>query len=109
VIAIEKCRKIIGDPTIPDNEIESIREALYSLAFVLFDECAAKPKDFSRESEADAGAERLQFRKALALMPEFEREHIEERAAIKEYEAELNKDEAERSAIQEYVERPRSH
>jgi len=107
VISLEKCRKILGDSSLSDNELEAIREAMYGLAFVAFDEFAVKPKDTSRESSPDEGVERLQFTKALALTPEIESEQIEERAAIKQFEAGLSKDEAERSAIQEYIDRQR--
>ena len=105
MITTEKCRRIIGDPTISDIEIESIRETLYSLAFASFDEYSVRQSNSNegpRECEPEI-VDRFQFNRALEIAPTTARQEIEERAAIKEFEAEMNRDEAERSAIQEYI------
>lgn len=107
MISLDRCRQLLGDPLLPDDQISSTRDALYSLGFKAYDDYTTGVQEANEErsQSADIPIERFQFDRALLLIPEDEREGIEERAAIKEFEGEIDRDEAERTAIQEYIDR----
>lgn len=109
MISLELCREILGDQSLPDEQVDSIREAIYSIAFSAFDEYSSNTQRTGNEGSKDKSVEfeRFQFDRALSLVPDTVCEDIEERAAIREFEGELSKDEAERSAFQEYIDRQR--
>ena len=104
MISLERCREILGDQSLPDDQVASIREAIYSIAFVAFDDYVSKANGTGDKACRSMDVEKFQFDRALTLVSEEVRTGIEERAAIKEFEGELGRDEAERSAVQEYIE-----
>jgi len=107
MISLERCREILGDQSLPDGQVVSIREAIYGIAYCAFDEFASNAQRAGNEKCQNNGIQfqRFQFDKALSLVPGAVCEDIEERAAIMEYEGEIGRDEAERSAFQEYINR----
>ena len=98
MFSLERCRQILGrDCTLDDVELVTLRDQLYGLADVLTDHLRNQPqfngKDALEIVEPDV------YQAALRLLPEIEREDVEERAAIIEFEGGVERDEAERQAI----------
>ncbi len=91
MLSLRRCRELLPrDATLSDAELEELRGLLYVLAEVLIHEFTLQQGTPEPGSRLDA---------MLDLMPPEDREAIEERAAIKEYEAGLERDEAERAAL----------
>lgn len=107
MISLERCREILGDQSLPEDQVASMREAIYSIAFVAFDDYVSKANVTGDKVSQSVAGEKFQFERALTLVSEEVRAGIEERAAIKEFESESGRDEAERTAFQEYIDRQR--
>jgi hypothetical protein len=86
-LAISQCRVILGDAArdLSDQQVEALRDQLYAIATV--------------SRQAFWAAKQLPFDLALGLLPVAEREEVEERAAIAEFEGKLSRDQAERLAL----------
>jgi hypothetical protein len=95
MLSLDNCRTLLDrdGEELNDADLATLREQLYSLATLTVEV-------FSRsESQQDAS-----FKDALALFGKSERETIEERAAVMEFEGKLEREIAERSAISQAVE-----
>jgi len=97
MLSLERCREIVGRGS--DAELDLAREQLYALADVVIHAFVEH-----RASEQGPGAE---FADALKLLPCEHADDATERAAIIEFEAGRNWDEAERQAILAVVGRHR--
>ena len=98
MFSLERCRQILGrDCELDDVELTKLRDQLYGLADVLIDQVRIQSRIYVNDKpeivEPDA------YQSALRLLPESERDDVEERAAIIEFEGGTNRDEAERQAI----------
>lgn len=100
MLSLQRCRDILGPKCgLDDQQIEKLRAQIYGIANVITDQMGkSKPRrpDTHQEiQEIDADG----FQAALKLLTDEDREEIEERAAIIEFEAGTDTDEAERKAI----------
>ena len=94
MLSLERCRKTLGDGAPPaDEDLERIRRDLYVLARVAV-------SAFGTHHAVDR-PERLKA--ALRLVPDHEQEALEERATICEYDGGLDRDDAERAVLSDYV------
>jgi hypothetical protein len=100
MFSLERCRSILGrECALDDDQLTRLRDQLYGLADVVTEELLIQRQiDGAEESEVGASGA-AHYRKALNLLPESEREDVEERAAIIEFEAGTDRDDAERKAI----------
>lgn len=95
MLSLDNCRTLLDreGEELNDADLATVRDQLYSLATLTVEV-------FSRiESQQDAS-----FRDALALFRKSDRETIEERAAVMEFEGKLEREIAEKSAISQAVE-----
>ena len=92
MLSLEKCRQILGNEQ-ADHDLERLRDALYGLAGVVV------TGFLEQRIVIPAG----QFKRALQLVPANERDALEERAAIREYDGGLERDDAERAALSEIM------
>jgi len=74
-----------------DNQVQQIRDQLYTVARVVL---------------ATQGAGERSFSEAIAALPGNQRVEAEERAAILEFDGKLTRDQAERLAISKYLRLP---
>ena len=87
MLSLQKCRSLLGpDCELADSQIEQLRQELYALAHIAL--------DAHRESTRPANEDT-----PLAHLPRENREEAEERAAIFEFDAGLQRGAAERKAI----------
>lgn len=95
MLSLDDCRTLLNrdGEELNDADLADLRDQLYSLASLTVER-------FSR-IECKEGAT---FKDALALFGQSERETIEERAAVIEFEGKLEREVAERSAISQAVE-----
>ena len=93
MLSLERCRTALGDgaPS-ADEEVERIRRDLYALARVAVSAFGGHRADRDERVEA-----------ALRLVPPHDREGLEERAAVREYDGGLDLDAAERVVLMDYV------
>jgi len=91
MLSLANCRELLGveSAKIVDEEMEALRDQLYSLANLSLKDFQAKGK--SRSS--------CSFRLSLGQCFEESRIEVEERAAVMEFDGNLSRDEAERAAI----------
>jgi hypothetical protein len=101
VLTLQQCRKLVGaDCDLSDNELEVAREQLYALAALTIDVVTDRKRTRLRlVSPKPSSLPAPSFMAALNLIENDQRNEIEERAAILEYDANLSRDEAERTAI----------
>jgi hypothetical protein len=104
MLSVKRCREILGaDATVTDERLEHLRDEMYALAGVVVERIAqSDPRP--REVEQDRSGVRP-LKAALRLLPGDDTEDVEERAAIIEFEAGVDRDEAERRAIMGTIER----
>lgn len=96
----EKCRLLLGtDCKLTDSQLEQLRQEIYALSDVVLESFYAQKLSAAgrlRESQNISGC--------LSGIPHAERETVEERAAILEFERGLKRCEADRQAFGEWVE-----
>lgn len=96
MLSLQRCREILGrDCLLDDDQLARLRDQFYGLTDVITGKLLAHRSGWS------AGG----FKAALTLLPECEREDVEERAAIIEFDAGLERGQAERKAIQGEIRR----
>lgn len=114
MLSLKRCRELLGFKcALTDYELGVLRDQLYGLAQVLVEAvldrrrgegCSgaaeAVPVDGVGENGSAPSIKSLQD--MLTQLPPDQREHLEERAAIREFDGSLGRDEAERAAIFEY-------
>jgi hypothetical protein len=84
MLSLERCRKVLGlDKKLSDEDLATLRDQLYCFAAL-----ALEVRDNQKRSV-------LEMRDVGSI----DRDALEERAAIIEFEGKLSKDEAERNAI----------
>ena len=99
MLSLERCRKTLGDSAPPaDEDLERSRRDLYALAQVTV----------SAFGTRHAVGQPQRLKEALRLVPNHEQETLEERAAICEYDGGLDRDDAERAVLSDYVRVARS-
>jgi hypothetical protein len=89
MLSLDNCRDLLGcdGEELDAADLESIRDQLYSVARLTLER---SPTSSGQEST---------FKDALTFFPQLERESIEERAAVIEFEGKLRREVAEKSAI----------
>lgn len=98
MLTLQKCRSLLGaDCKLTDAELEQLRQELYGFADVAVEAFCA-----SRRANNGGSSTSQNVSECLSQIPEQERQGVEERAAILEYEANLTKPEAERQAFGEW-------
>ena len=96
-LSLQKCRSLLGpNCELTDSQIDQLRQELYALAHIAL--------DAHRETNRPANNED----NSLANLPRENRDEAEERAAIFEFDAGLQREAAERKAIEGMNRRPRS-
>lgn len=95
MLSLDNCRRLLDEDgeALNDADLATLRDQLYSLASLVLER-------YSR-SECKNNAT---FKDALAVFGPSERETIEERAAVIEFEGKLEREIAERTAISQAVE-----
>jgi hypothetical protein len=93
MLSIAKCRQLLGpnQRDLSDQQIEALRTGLYEAASVVL--ALRVPCRVRTDPEASA----------LAAVPESDREVVEERAAVLEFDANMSRDTATRQALHAYV------
>ena len=96
MLSLDKCRRILGpDCDLSDQDIERLRDQLCDLATVAI---------VVHEEQRQAGVVMEGNETKLRMIPEDDRDEVEERAAILEFDGGISKQEAERLAVQQYFE-----
>ena len=94
MLSLEKCRQLLGDEAPQDDhDLERLRREMYVLAGVAVSAFC--------ERKVVSGEDR--FEAALRLVPADEREALDERASIREYDGGFDRGVAERSALSDYM------
>ncbi len=95
MLSVKSCREFLGleSGNLSDREIEALRDQLYCLATLTITHFVKTQSEGKSESNV------LDFRTALSSFMHHEKEGIEERAAVMEFDGNLPRDEAERAAI----------
>jgi hypothetical protein len=111
MLSLERCRSLIGpDRNLSDAQLEQLRQDLYALANAALESFRHREK---RHNKYPVGQNPPPLQKAtvsetISLLPVAERNLLEERAAILEFEAGLNRQDAERQALLEWAGRSSS-
>ena len=93
MLSLEACRKLLGPNCDgPDQEIERLRDQLYQLARSILDLMEPEQSESQPERHSPAAA-------VIRLLPQNERERLEERAAFLEFEGGRDRTVAERSVL----------
>ena len=96
MLSTKRCREIIGrNRIVTDENISEIRDLFMALADFVLDQAEAQ----------DAARDTVQFSKILEDLPEEDREALEERIAIREIDGDMNRDEAGRCTLTDYLRR----
>jgi hypothetical protein len=99
VLSLQKCRSLLGaDCKLNDAELEQLQRELYAVADVAVGAFCAQ-----KRSGSGNGSKSQIVSGCLGGIPDKEREAVEERAAILEFESGLRKPEAERQAFGEWA------
>lgn len=99
MLSLQKCRSLLGaDCKLTDAELEQLQRELYAVADVSIGALCAQKRSCSGN-----GSKSQVVSGCLGGIPEEERETVEERAAILEFEGGLKKPEAERQAFGEWA------
>jgi hypothetical protein len=99
VLSLQKCRSLLGaDCKLTDEELEQLRQELYALSDVAVEAFCAQ-----KQSGAGVGSMAQNVSGCLSSIPCPDRDVVEERAAILEFEGGLKKSEAERQAFGEWA------
>jgi hypothetical protein len=111
MLSIEKCRSLLGpDNTLSDTQVEQIRQDLYAFA-------TAALESFRHREQCDGKVTQtpppsLQRTtipaRVIPIVPVADHHTFQERAAILEFEAGLNRQDAERQALLEWAGRSTS-
>lgn len=92
MFSLERCRSILGrEYALDDEQLITLRDQLYGLADVVIEKFRVQ-KEIYGDGEAE-DSRQGDYRAALSLLPENEREDVEERAAIIEFEGGEGRDE----------------
>src|SRR5687767_21952 len=92
MLSLGRCREVLSEECdLPDEAIRQIRDQMYDLANVVLDAYAVIQND--------------SYECCASLLTPDEREAVDERAAILEYEAGLNREHAERLSLHMYLKR----
>ena len=96
MLSLDRCRKLLGpDVDLSDDELTRILTQLYAVADVALDQVL-----MPRAATDKAGPTRPRpFEATLRLVSDAERESLEERAAIQEYDGGLSRRDAERATL----------
>jgi hypothetical protein len=100
MLSLQRCREILaGNNDLDDNDLEHLRDQIYGLADVITDQIKHSMPNRAGAYQRGPVNQKNGFAAALRVLTDEEREEIEERAAIIEFEAGANRDEAERRAV----------
>ena len=90
-LSLPDCRRLLGaaGDHLSDDDLRSLRTGMYELARCVVD---AFPRH-SNDTQT----------RALAIVPENDREDLEERAAVLEFDANMTRDAATRAAVTAYA------
>jgi hypothetical protein len=101
VFSIKRCREILGpNAPVEDQEIEQLRDQIYGLADIIAETLLSRTKSQAAIELADERTRDYNdYSVALRMLSEDERDDVEERAAIIEFEAEADRETAEKRAI----------
>lgn len=97
VLPVETCRRLLGAPGrgLSDDQVRRRRDEMYDLARVVMAAFEQERRIGLRGPTVEATA--------LALVPADDREAIEERAAVLEFDANMSRDAATRTALDGYL------
>jgi hypothetical protein len=103
MFSVKRCRQLLPrDCDLSDQEIEALRDQIYLLSRVIIDQFLEERQTTAGECATNSISQVSSagnFQAALQLVPEQERPLLEERASVMEFDGELSRDEAERSAV----------
>ena len=107
MVSIDRCRELLRKgPETSDTDLESSRDQLYLLADLVIDLLPGSTKSSSLSEGSDQNPQN--FGDFLDALPIADQESIEERAAIRQFDGGLDRGDAERAAMVDYIKK-RSH
>lgn len=108
MLSTARCRALLGpDCSLTEAQLEQLRQDLYALAQITIEGFRKRPESNDDETSAAPGSASrrapLTVPSAMSLLPPGDRASIEERSAILEFEAGLDRDRAEKEAVLEWA------
>jgi hypothetical protein len=102
MLSIEKCKKLIpADPKLDNQQLEALRHAFYEIAHVIVGRFEHK-RSLSHCGTVEPKQEHASFEEIVSALPKEEREIVEERAAIMQFDGGCDREIAERYALRDY-------
>jgi hypothetical protein len=116
MVSLQMCRELLGnDSTLSDTSLELLRDQLYALADIATTELIEQRRNGCFENPFGRGFQLLVCLKASAATKEVEefeeflrplsideREELEERAAVLEFDGEIERNQAEKVVMMEH-------
>ena len=100
MLSLQRCREILGpNCRLNDQDLERLRDQMYGLADVTIAQLGDCRSNQSKTYYGPPKLDNNAFKAALKLLPNEESEEVEERAGIIEFDAGIDRDEAERQAV----------
>jgi hypothetical protein len=102
MLSIKNCKKLMtANPSLEDREIESLRDSLYGLAHVVVERFKSGATPSTTEIQ-QLKREDATFSEIVDNLPEDERNIVEERAAIMQFDGGCDRQTAEHYALRDY-------
>ena len=107
MLSIARCRALLGpDCSLNEAQLENLKQELYSLAqitIVGFRRRQPSTKIGPAANDSPSPARHFNLPSATGILPPNDRDALEERAAIQEFEADFDRDQAEKQALLEWA------
>ena len=107
MLSIARCRALLGpDCRLTEEQLELLRGDLYSLAQIAIEGFRKRQESNDvtpRTHGSSSQRTPLSTPSAISLLPRGDRDSVEERSAILEFEAGLDRDRAEKQAVLEWA------
>lgn len=101
MLSIQKCRDLLPKSCLlNEQEIERLRDSLYKIAEVVVSACVGSNSNIEKSRNDNES-----FSDDLKLLPPSERDEVEERASIMQFEGKLPRKMAERAALNNFQKR----
>lgn len=106
MLSVQRCREILGSNCLlTDQELELLRDQMYGLAGIVLDQIGGADGSTANKYQTKPETDAEGYKTAVRLLRDEDREDVEERAAIIEFEGGADRDQAERKALLSVVRR----